>query len=75
MTVTDFKLSADPQFIDKVRDIVGLAPLPFRRWREVEVHLVDLGIGLTPADWPQELVDRVFRGWLQVSPVVRIRAR
>jgi maleylpyruvate isomerase len=30
--------------------------LPFSRWREVEVHLVDLGFGYTPADWPEELV-------------------
>lgn len=34
--------------------------LPFRRWREVEVHLVDLGIGFGPADWSQPLVDRVL---------------
>ena len=31
--------------------------LPFRRWREVEVHLVDLGLQSTPADWPSGLVD------------------
>lgn len=30
--------------------------LPFRRWREVEIHLVDLGLGSTPADWPSDLV-------------------
>ena len=34
--------------------------LRFRRWREVEVHLVDLGLGLTPLDWSQELVDRAL---------------
>jgi maleylpyruvate isomerase len=28
----------------------------FRRWREVEVHLVDLGLGYTPTDWPQPMV-------------------
>lgn len=33
-----------------------VALLPFRRWREVEVHLVDLGVGFTPHDWPDELV-------------------
>ena len=34
--------------------------LPFRRWREVEIHLVDLGLGSTPADWPADLVDRAL---------------
>jgi len=28
----------------------------FRRWREVEVHHADLGLGFTPADWSDELV-------------------
>ena len=31
--------------------------LPFRRRREVEVHLVDLALGATPADWTVELVE------------------
>lgn len=31
--------------------------LPRHRWWEVEVHLVDLGIGLGPADWPEGFVD------------------
>jgi len=26
--------------------------LPFHRWREVELHHVDLGLGHAPADWP-----------------------
>jgi maleylpyruvate isomerase len=26
--------------------------LPLMRWREVEVHRVDLGLGYEPADWP-----------------------
>ncbi len=34
------------------------ALLPFHRWREVEVHLADLGIGPTWADWPDDYVDR-----------------
>src|SRR6266568_1340972 len=29
-----------------------LSDLVFRRWREVEVHHVDLGLGYSPADWP-----------------------
>jgi len=28
----------------------------FSRWREVEVHHVDLGLGYQPADWPEALV-------------------
>lgn len=28
----------------------------FTRWREVEVHHADLGLGYTAADWPQDLV-------------------
>jgi maleylpyruvate isomerase len=30
--------------------------LPFRRWREVEFHLVDLGLGYEPTDWPEDFV-------------------
>jgi len=33
-----------------------LFELPGRRWQEVEVHLVDLGVGITPADWPDAFV-------------------
>jgi maleylpyruvate isomerase len=32
--------------------------LPFHRWREVELHHVDLGLGYGPGDWPSEYVDR-----------------
>lgn len=32
--------------------------LPFHRWREIEVHLVDLGMGHEPADWPADLIER-----------------
>jgi maleylpyruvate isomerase len=34
--------------------------MAFSRWREVEVHHVDLGLGYEPRDWPDELV----RYWL-----------
>jgi maleylpyruvate isomerase len=30
----------------------------FSRWREVEVHHVDLGLGYAPSEWPDDLVDR-----------------
>jgi maleylpyruvate isomerase len=47
-----------------VRTVAGgehpVALLPFRRWREVEVHLVDLGVGVSPADWSVGLVDRAL---------------
>jgi maleylpyruvate isomerase len=32
--------------------------LVFARWREVEVHHVDLGLGYQPSDWPIEYVER-----------------
>ncbi len=31
--------------------------LPFHRWREVELHHVDLGLGYGPADWPDAYVE------------------
>ncbi len=34
-----------------------LADLPFRRWREVEIHHVDLGLGYGPADLPDAYVE------------------
>lgn len=35
-----------------------VADLPFLRWREVEVHHADLGLGYGYADWPDAYVDR-----------------
>jgi len=29
----------------------------FSRWREVEVHQVDLGLGYEPGEWPDDLVE------------------
>ena len=34
-----------------------IAVLPFRRWREVEVHMVDVGRGYSWSDWPHDLVE------------------
>ena len=31
---------------------------PFQRWREVEVHHADLGVGYTHDDWPESLGER-----------------
>jgi maleylpyruvate isomerase len=39
--------------------------LPFTRWREVETHHVDLGIGYEPADWPESLLERWLPGLLE----------
>lgn len=41
----------------------GLRPtheLPARRWREVELHLVDLGLGYEPEDWTDDFVTRIL---------------
>ena len=36
----------------------------FSRWREIEVHHVDLGLGHEPADWPPPLVALMLPGLL-----------
>jgi maleylpyruvate isomerase len=42
------------------RDVNGrerpLFELPSRRWQEVEVHLVDLDVGVSHRDWPEDFV-------------------
>jgi maleylpyruvate isomerase len=45
---------------------IPVGDLPFMRWREVEVHRADLGLGYEPSDWPsayvrQELVTLEMR--------------
>ncbi len=35
---------------------IPVSDLPAARWREVEVHAVDLGLGYEPADWSSEFV-------------------
>jgi maleylpyruvate isomerase len=40
-----------------VSGVWPLAELPFRRWREVEIHHVDLGLGYGPGDWPEDYVE------------------
>jgi maleylpyruvate isomerase len=37
----------------------------FARWREVEVHHVDLGFGYRLQDWPGELVDHYLPGMVE----------
>ena len=36
--------------------LVVISDLPFLRWRETDVHHVDLGLSYTPADWPSDYV-------------------
>jgi maleylpyruvate isomerase len=38
-------------------ELCPCAELPVRRWREVEIHRVDLGLGAEPADWPDAYVE------------------
>jgi maleylpyruvate isomerase len=40
-----------------LRGVVPLPDLVFRRWREVEVHHADLGLGFGWQDWSEEYVD------------------
>jgi len=51
----------DHAWANRTRDAGGverrLVELPTRRWLEVEVHLVDLGCGLTHRDWPDAFVE------------------
>jgi maleylpyruvate isomerase len=59
------------------------APQPARglawsRWREVEVHRVDLGAGFTPADWDRRFADRLLTGLLarpDLPPMVVVADR
>lgn len=49
-------------------DEVVASYLAFSRWREVETHHVDLGLGYTASDWPIELVDRWLPALLDGLP-------
>lgn len=49
----------------------SLWPAPlivFHRWREVEVHHADLGLGYEPADWPEEYVEIELARQVAVLP-------
>jgi maleylpyruvate isomerase len=52
---------------------IPMVEVPFRRWREVEGHRVDLGLGATPADWPPAYVradlDRMTMAWAARRPM------
>jgi hypothetical protein len=42
--------------------------MPFHRWREVIVHHVDAGLGLTAADRPSDYVERELAISLRLLP-------
>jgi maleylpyruvate isomerase len=50
----------DAAWNNVTRDVGGrerpLSDLVMRRWQELEVHLVDLGVGVTYRDWPDDFV-------------------
>jgi len=49
-------------------EIWPCAAMPFHRWREVELHHVDLGLGYRPADWPEDYVERELAISLELLP-------
>jgi len=59
------------------RDVGGrerpLGALPARRWQELEVHLVDLELGVSYADWSDDFLD-VFLPKLRATVKARLRA-
>jgi maleylpyruvate isomerase len=60
--LTAFERVAPSEWSRPVGDSSGrdrvLVELPGRRWLEVEVHLVDLEIGVSHRDWSDAFVDR-----------------
>jgi maleylpyruvate isomerase len=49
-------------------EIWPCAAMPLHRWREVELHHVDLGLGYSAADWPEVYVDRELAISLTLLP-------
>lgn len=49
-------------------DIWLCEAMPFHRWREVVIHHVDLGLGYSPADWPDDYVGRELAISLRLLP-------
>ena len=46
----------------------ALRKIPFRRWKEVEIHHVDLDLGYEPEDWPAEFVSVALADTLNDLP-------
>ena len=55
----------------------SIEQLPFRRWREVEIHLVDMQVGAEAADWPSTFVDAFCQAcWSDlVNALISARSR
>jgi maleylpyruvate isomerase len=55
-----WRAAPEAAWVNVTRDVGGrerpLAELVLRRWQELEVHLVDLDIGVTYRDWSDEFV-------------------
>ncbi len=54
----------DPTLLDtpvRWRKPVAARALPVLRWRELEIHHVDLDAGYTCAEWPSEFVESTLR--------------
>jgi maleylpyruvate isomerase len=56
------------QGIQTFGEVVPLADWPFHRWREVEVHHADLGLGFTVEDWDEGYVRRELEASLPYLP-------
>jgi len=53
---------------DPAAGTVPAARLVYSRWREVEVHHVDLGLGYEPDRWPYGLIERMLPDLLAGLP-------
>ena len=49
-----------------LRGEIDIAELPWRRWREVDVHHADLGLGFGYDDWPDAFVRRELPGLVSI---------
>lgn len=49
-----------------LKGVVPVDELPWRRWREIEVHHADLGLGYDYDDWPDAYVRRELPGFVTV---------
>lgn len=49
-----------------LRGEIPINELPWRRWREVDVHHADLGLGYTYDDWPDAFVRRELPGFVTI---------
>lgn len=55
------RMSWDGSGRNATGDLIPIVDLPSRRWRETEVHHVDLGLEYTTEDWPSDYVREDLR--------------